>query len=123
MRTPMISAALCVMLAGCAQQPKAMWLRLDGQRTSNNAVLAQQAEVDQTICRGEMQKANVSGVTFTNGGIAGAVAAGNRANAVADVMKGCMAEKGYVLTTEDQAEAMSAQLAANAAAAKGQAKR
>lgn len=111
-------AAMSAWLAACATQPKVMWLRLDGQRTSDNPVLHQQAEVDKTICAGEMQKANVSGVTVANGTIASIVAAQQRSDAVGDVLKGCMAEKGYILVKEEEAEAQRQQLLATAAASR-----
>src|SRR5579872_3614079 len=41
-------------------------------------VLQQQFEMDRTICQGEMQKANLSGVTFAGGGLAGVAAAAER---------------------------------------------
>jgi hypothetical protein len=64
------------------------------------------------ICTGEMQKANVSGVTFTGGGLAGAVAAAERSNAVGQVAQGCMAQKGYIAVPKEQAEARLAEFAA-----------
>jgi hypothetical protein len=74
--------------------------------------LVTQYELDSTSCLGERNKANLSGVTFTGGGIAGMVAAQNRAHAADTVQRGCMAEKGYLLVQEDQAEAKQAELAA-----------
>jgi hypothetical protein len=53
--------------------------------------LAQQFQVDAAICNGEMQKANVSGVTFSGGGLAGIAAQAERSNAVGQVAQGCMA--------------------------------
>src|SRR5579872_3546473 len=44
-------------------------------------VLQQQFEMDRTICQGEMQKANLSGVTFAGGGLAGVAAAAERGQA------------------------------------------
>ena len=78
MRKSLIGSALisAVALSGCAKDM--IYVRLDGQRSSNDPVLAQQFEIDRTICAGEMQKANVSGVTFSGGGLAGAVAAAER---------------------------------------------
>jgi hypothetical protein len=112
--TMRISATILLglMLAGCATQPTMTWIRADGQRSANNAVLHQQFEMDKTVCQGEMQKANLSGVTFAGGGIAGAVAAANRNDAVGQVARGCMAEKGYVLVAEEEAEQKRAELAA-----------
>ncbi|MGY4288789.1 hypothetical protein ACVWXO_008009 [Bradyrhizobium sp. LM2.7] len=103
--------ALCVALGGCAAAPKMAWVRTDGQPIRENPVLLQQADLDRTICTGERSKAALSGVTFTGGGIAGAVAAQQRTAGADQVGQGCMAEKGYVLVQEDQVEAKRAELA------------
>lgn len=66
--------------------------------------------MDRTVCLGELQKANLSGVTFTGGGMAGAIAAAERANAAGAVGVGCMASKGYVQVPADQAEVKAAEL-------------
>ena len=100
-------------LAGCA--PHMIYLRADGINPVGDPVVNQQFEMDRTICQGDMQKANVSGVAITGGGIPGVVAAANRSNAVAQVGQGCMAEKGYVLVKEADAPAKSQELAAIAA--------
>jgi hypothetical protein len=47
-----------------------------------------------------------------NGGFAAAIAAQERANSADAVARGCMAEKGYLLVPEDQAEEKRAELAA-----------
>ena len=77
--------------------------------------VAQQFQVDAAICNGEMQKANVSGVTFAGGGFAGAVAAAERSNAVGQVAQGCMAQRGYLVVLREEAPAKLAELAAVAA--------
>jgi hypothetical protein len=100
-------------LAGCA--PHMIYLRGDGVPPASDAVLNQQFEMDRTICQGDMQKANVSGVTITGGGVPGILAAANRSDAVSQVGQGCMAEKGYVLVKEADAPAKSQELAAVAA--------
>jgi hypothetical protein len=85
-----------VTLVGCAhQQPPMVWIRLDGQKATGDPVLTQQFETDRTICLGKTQQANLSGVAVYQGGIYGAIAASERAQAVDAVAKGCMAEKGY----------------------------
>jgi uncharacterized lipoprotein YajG len=104
--------ALCAALSGCAAAPKMLWLRADGQRASDNPVLRTQYELDATSCLGERNKANLSGVTFTGGGLSGIAAAVDRSNAADTVQRGCMAEKGYLLVPEDQAAAKQADLAA-----------
>lgn len=100
-------------LASCA--PHMIYLRADGVAPASDMVLNQQFEMDRTVCQGDMQKANVSGVTIAGGGMAGVVAASNRNAALGQVGQGCMAEKGYVLVREDQAAAKSQELAAVAA--------
>lgn len=108
----LIIVAFGAMLAGCAAAPKMLWVRADGQRAGDNPTLRTQYELDATACLGERNKANLSGVTFTGGGLAGVVAAQERSNAADTVQRGCMAEKGYLLVPEDQAEAKQAELAA-----------
>jgi hypothetical protein len=88
------------------------WVRVDGQRSAQNPVLAQQFEIDRTVCLGERQKASLSGVTVASGGIAAVLAAQDRANSADTVARGCMAEKGYLMVPQDQAEAKLAELAA-----------
>src|SRR5215469_10647405 len=77
--------------------------------------MQQQFEMDRTVCQGEMNKADLSGVTFTGGGLAGAFAAAGRAQEAGQVGQGCMAGKGYVQVREDQAAAKQQELAAIAA--------
>jgi hypothetical protein len=116
----LLALLLCGALAACAQQPKVAWLRVDGQRATGNPVLAQQFEMDRTMCMGQMQRANLSGVAVYQGGIYGAIARQERDQAVGDVATGCMAEKGYVKVPEEQAEAKHAELAAIAEMKKSQ---
>lgn len=104
---------LALVLTGCASP--SVYLLADGRTPADDPVLNQQFEMDRTVCTGEMQKANVAGVTFTGGGIAGAMAAAERNNAVGQVGQGCMAEKGYVLVPKDQMAAKQQELAAIAA--------
>jgi len=101
-------------IVGCAQQPTTIWLRTDGQSIRGNPVLAQAYETDGAICRGETQKANLSGVAVHGGGFAGLAVQMERDNAARDVMRGCMAQRGYMLVDEREAEARSAEFRANA---------
>lgn len=104
--------ALCAALSGCATAPPPMqWIRTDGKRSAGDPVLAQQFDVDRTVCLGERQKAALSGVTLASGGFAAALAAQERGNSADAVAKGCMAEKGYLLVPEDQAEVRRAEMA------------
>ncbi|SCB35975.1 hypothetical protein GA0061099_1005403 [Bradyrhizobium yuanmingense] len=103
--------ALCAALGGCAAAPKMGWVRVDGQSSRDNPVLQTQFEVDRTACLGERNKAALSGVTVAGSGLAGAIAAQERTNAADTVGQGCMAEKGYLLVREDEADAKRAELA------------
>jgi hypothetical protein len=107
--------AISLAVSACATAPKMLWLRADGQRAATDPVLAQQFQMDRTICLGQREKADLSGVTVTQGGIAGIVAAQNRTNAADAVAQGCMAEKGYVLVREDEVAEKQQELAAIAA--------
>ena len=67
-----------------------------GRPALTDPVLSQQFQIDKTVCLGDREKADLSGVTMTNGGL---VAAQNRSNAADAVLAGCMAQRGYVLVT------------------------
>ena len=108
--------AVALALAGCQttgeQQPKKVWVRADGQSIRGNPKLEQQGELDLTVCRGETQKAAVGMAPIYYRGIAGAINASiiesQRQDALLDVIKGCMASKGYILSTEEEAAARQA---------------
>jgi hypothetical protein len=108
----LIVAALCAALSGCAAAPKMLWVRADGQRANGNPALITQFELDSTSCLSERNKAALSGVTVSGGGLAGVAAQIDRSNAADTVARGCMAEKGYLQVPEDQAAAKQAELAA-----------
>lgn len=107
-----LAASAALLLSGCAQTPKMLWVRADGMRLAENPGLRTQFELDTTSCLGERNKAALSGVTVSGGGLAGLAAAVDRSNAADTVARGCMAEKGYLLVAEDQAPAKQAELAA-----------
>jgi hypothetical protein len=116
MRNVLLVVLAAATLAACATAPPPMlWVRTDGQKATENPVLASQGEIDRTVCLGERQKATLSGVTIANGGLAAAMAAQERGSSADAVARGCMAEKGYLLVPADQADAKSAELAAVAA--------
>lgn len=72
-----------LLLAGCASEKMAY--RLDGQQIRDNPALMRQLQIDRTVCRGEMAKAD-----------AGSVAPmGRRFENDQAVMDGCMIQKGY----------------------------
>lgn len=110
-RVALVLAAIT--LSGCAT--KTIYLLADGRAPGTDPVLNQQFEMDRTVCQGELQKANLSGVTFGGGGWAGVAAQANRNAAAGQVGQGCMAEKGYVLVKEDEMAAKQQDLAAVAA--------
>lgn len=113
LRVLMMAAALA--LVGCAQQPKTVWIRTDGQTGFTNPALAQQFEVDKTICEGEMSKANMSGAQFCRGLVDCVGQSVARSEGMAVVGKGCMAQRGYISVLETEAEAKAAELRAAAA--------
>ncbi len=100
-------------LTGCAT--KMVYLLADGRAPGDDPVLNQQFDMDRTVCNGETQKAGLSGVTFTGGGLAGIAAAAERDQAAGQVGQGCMAGKGYVLVRQDEMAAKQQELAAIAA--------
>ena len=111
-----LAALILVTLSGCATVPpplQMIWMRTDGQQGAGNPAMVQQFEVAKTVCVGEMQKANMSGVTLSADTFDAMVGQINRNAAAMDVLKGCMATQGYVFVPADQV----AQLAATARAA------
>lgn len=119
MRGPAIAILFifaAAVLVGCATTPppQNLWVRTDGQSSRDIPALAQQFEVDQTICEGEMQKANLSGTQFCRGLADCIITGAARGNAMSVVGKGCMAQRGYLLMPEDQIEAYRATIVASA---------
>jgi hypothetical protein len=94
--TMIVAAVIC---AGCAQQPKQVWIRADGEPAT--AVAAHQFELDKMMCEGDMQKASMSGVNFCRGVVDCAFEGAARNQQANIVGKGCMAQKGYVSVPED----------------------
>jgi hypothetical protein len=88
--------ALAVMLAGCATNPSPasspVWMRTDGRPVASDAGLAQQFQIQRTICLGGQERA--SDAAFL----------------------GCMAQKGYVLAKADRIPISQEQFAALPAA-------
>jgi hypothetical protein len=118
MKIQLACALAAIIVAGCATQPppRMVWIRTDGQGTSD-PVRAQQFEIDRMVCNGDTSKAGLAGlnpVTPYKGGYSVSVDA-ERTALSNNVMHGCMADKGYVLVREDEAEARTAQFAAVAA--------
>lgn len=110
-----VAFLLMVGLLGCAPQVKSLWIRADGQTGRDSPAVEQQFAMDKAVCEGEMQKANMSGSNYCQG-LAGCVVAGAvRGQQMETVGKGCMAERGYMLVPEPEAEAKAAELRSIAA--------
>lgn len=98
----MATAALAV--AGCVtQEIREAWVRTDGQRIGGNALLAQQLEVDKTVCQGEVGKASLSSNDTCSGLIPCMQAREVYRRDTKQVLKGCMAQRGYLLVSEPAA--------------------
>lgn len=100
-------------LAGCqTMQPVEMiWLRTDGQSQRQNPALAQQFEIDKTVCIGELQKAGLAAPpVYTTSYLDAALVAAARRGQGDDIVKGCMANRGYLLVPASEAEARAAEL-------------
>lgn len=101
-----------IALAGCqtAQQeaPSQVWTKTDGRRLNPGTAAYAQGELDLTYCKGETQKAAVGQAPVYYQGLAGAISAGiivdQRNKALVDILKGCMAGRGYVLTNRELAD-------------------
>lgn len=120
MRTAFLFVAAAI-LAACTTAPPPLFVRTDGRSIKTDPVLSQQFQVDKTVCLGNREKADLSGVTVSGGGLAGAIALQNRSQAADAVFVGCMAEKGYMLTTAEKAEEVAAENAAITAQSQRQA--
>jgi hypothetical protein len=115
------TAAVCVMLTACATAPPQVFIRADGQRSIGDPALEQQYTLDSSACVGEMAKANMSGTVIADGGLAGLSAAIERNQEASVVLRGCMAQKGYLLVPKDQVEERLQLAAAATAEAKAKA--
>jgi hypothetical protein len=103
---------------GCAQQPKTVWLRNDGRMASSDPLMSRQFEVDRAVCSGDTGKAGLvalNPIQATDGGGYNRAAGAERGALASDVLRGCMAQKGYMLVREDEVAAKSAEYAAAAA--------
>ena len=113
------------LLSSCASVPqdRLVFIRTDGQPIRGNAALAQQAEIDATVCTGQTQQSalgapivyepnNVAGV------LDGAIVSGQRQGALGDVARGCMAQKGYLQVRESEMDQKLAEFRQTASARK-----
>jgi hypothetical protein len=100
---PLLFAALgCAMLIGCDSAP-GVWMRTDGQSTKGDPVLTKQFETDRTACIGQRQQAGLSGATAQAGG-AGGTLQSMRSSDATDIVRQCMAQKGYMLVPKSEVE-------------------
>ena len=105
--------ALAAAVAGCqtaAQNgPVYGWMRADLRRISGDPERERQAALDKAVCLGETQKSAVGMAPVSYRGIGGAIDAAilenQRGDALKDVAKGCMAQRGYLYVTREEAEA------------------
>jgi hypothetical protein len=97
-------AMISIALSGCVPQIPMIYVRTDGQRIAGNAALEQQGTIDKAICGGEVQKADLSGVSLHSGGFYAITARQERDTRGEQVRHGCMAAKGYVYVPLDKAE-------------------
>ena len=78
------------LLASCttpSQQPQGLWHRTDGRSMQSDRALLKQGEIDRTACDGERQKALAAKP---------ASIFDDTEKAAFEVMKGCMAQRGYI---------------------------
>jgi hypothetical protein len=109
---------MAIVFGGCAEPIKSVVIRSDGQSMADNPVLRHAYTTDELVCIGEMQKASLSGVTVTGGGgLANYIAQSDRNSAANAVLRGCLAQRGYVIVREDEAAAKTAEYRALAEAA------
>jgi hypothetical protein len=78
-----VVCTLCLAIGACASTPKP-WTRIDGKQNAQD-----QLAVDETICRGEMQKAAVTQREAK-------VYLPWEENPFATIYAGCMAQHGYM---------------------------
>jgi hypothetical protein len=110
-----VLAAAALGLAACLQPVDMVWVRTDGRVIKSDPVLLHQAEIDRTICGGDTGRAGLTGLNPVTPDGGNRRISERRGELSADVMRGCMAEKGYVYVRADEAEARSAEFAAVAA--------
>ena len=88
-----IMAAL--VLGGCDAAPDWGWKRTDGQSARNDPVLLRQFQTDRSACLGAPHQAGIVGATVEQGTASGTMRS-MRDHEAMDVIRDCMARKGYV---------------------------
>ncbi len=90
----------CMLVAGCADQGWG-WMRTDGQSAKSDPSLHAQFEADKSGCIGQMQKAGLSGAASDR---SGALQTTRRTRSM-NVIRDCMAQRGYVVVPKAEIEA------------------
>lgn len=84
-------------LAGCASGPAMVYVRTDG-RPIATPELNQQFEVDRTVCTGQRSGSAVSAPYDYSSGLGNQIVNSmERSGNLDNVMRGCMAQRGYLL--------------------------
>ncbi|MBB3289914.1 MULTISPECIES: hypothetical protein [unclassified Rhizobium] len=99
-------------------QDDTVYVRTDGISQVGRPDLQQQFQIDSTVCIGEAQKAAVGApIVYSNGSLLSEISAASvnqqKSNALNDVVKGCMAQKGYILVKKSEAVATAQRFRAN----------
>ncbi|WP_157196494.1 hypothetical protein [Methylobacterium sp. 88A] len=105
--------ALTSLMAGCQttaqNQPVFGWMRADLRRITGNPELETQVALDKQVCIGETSKSAVGMAPIYYRGLGGAIGAAivenQRGEALKEVAKGCMAERGYLYIEMSEADA------------------
>ncbi len=121
-RTFLALVCASIALTACqtaAPQDDLIYLRTDGVSQVGRPDLLQQFEIDRTVCVGETQKAAVGApVVYSNGSLVSEISAASvnqqKSDALNDVLKGCMAQKGYIAVKKSEAAATAQRLRATA---------
>ena len=96
---------IAVLISGCADtgqdRPPMAVVRTDGQTIDNNKALRIAFTRDHMVCMAETEKAKMGVNTYRGGGYGGAVASAfadyDRDQSGEVVLRGCLAERGYVV--------------------------
>ena len=113
-----IASALAAfaLVSGCQTVPtfgEVIWIRTDGHPLSDDPTYYQtKFEIDRVVCVGQVRKSAAGLSQRDSQGLAGAIDPRSyqdaHGKAVLDLMKQCMAGKGYVLVPKSSSEAASA---------------
>lgn len=89
-----------LLLSGCTQVPRSVFSRADGKPIPVGSSAERQFEIDKTICQGETDKAKLaSSPGLLLSGFAIAQHAEDQLLESASANRGCMAQRGYVITS------------------------